>query len=144
MMYLGYWLGQFVGDGVKSAIWAMMTACLLPYLVAMMGKKLGNFQGADNADPRAFWAKTTGIASRANAAQTNGFESLPIFLASVMIAMYVFVPQQVINGIAWLYVALRVLYNGAYLTNYPTLRSVLWGLSFLCILTLFMISLRML
>lgn len=122
---------------IDIAIKAMLVACLLPFVFALLSKVSGGFRRADNADPRAFLAKTTGMAARLNAAQANSFESLPIFLAAVIVAMYCFVPQNVINVVAWLYVLLRIGYGMAYALNVPLVRSVLWLLSIICCVVLF-------
>lgn len=129
---------------LSYAIVAMMVACLLPFGFAFGAKMAGGFDFKnDNANPRAFFAKSTGLSARLNAVQLNSFESLPIFLAGVLVAMYCFVPQNVVNAMAWLYVVLRVLYGFAYAFDMATFRSVIWGLSLLCPLMLFYFSLAM-
>lgn len=126
------------------AIVAMAAACVLPFVFAFWAKMAGGFDFKnDNANPRAFFAQSKGLSARLNAAQLNSFESLPIFLASVLLAMYCFVPQNVVNALAWLYVALRVLYGFAYAFDMATFRSVIWALSLLCSLMLFYFSLVM-
>lgn len=122
---------------IGLAIQAMLVACLLPFAFAALAKIVGGFKMSDNANPRDFLGRTTGLAARLNAVQANSFESLPIFLAAVLVAMYCFVPQNVINMIAWLYVFLRIGYGMAYAQNLPLLRSVLWLLSLLCCVILF-------
>lgn len=130
-------IAKFPND-IAIAIVAVMVACLLPYVFAILAKKAGGFDfKADNRHPRDFLAKTTGVSARLNAVQANSFESLPIFIASVLIATYVFVPQNVINFLACFYVLLRVLYGVAYAMDWASLRSVLWGLSLGCCLILF-------
>lgn len=130
-------------DTTATAIYAMMTACCLPFVFAIVAKTLGGFRVQDNADPRQFLANTTGAAARANAAQANSFESLPMFLAAVILSMMFFVPQQVINNFAWLYVAIRIAYGVAYVLNLALFRSILWALSIACIMMLFYLCVRM-
>lgn len=137
-----YWIGHLVGQTLDVAIYAMMAACFLPFVFTIIAKLSGGFRPADNANPRAFLAKTTGRAARANAAQANSFESLPMFLAATTVAMYCFVPQDVINSLAWLYVFIRIAYGVAYIINAAMLRSVLWFLSMACIAMLFVLSIR--
>lgn len=119
---------------------AMMVACVLPWLFALFAKMAGGFRMSDNANPRQFLANATGLSSRLNAVQQNSFEGLPIFLSAVIVAMYYFVPQNLINLMAWLYVCLRIGYGLAYAFNAPLLRSVLWGLGMFCCLTLFYLA----
>lgn len=142
MTYLSYWIGSLVGTKLSATIYALIAACLLPYVWTTIAKISGGFRMSDNKNPRDFFAKSTGLSARMNAAQINSFESLPMFLAAVLLAIYCLVPQQVINGIAWLYVGLRIAYGAAYMTNASTLRSVLWFLSMVCIVMLFTFSLR--
>ncbi|WP_296237710.1 MAPEG family protein [Psychrobacter sp. UBA5136] len=132
-----------IPDSAASAIWAMVVASLLPLLMALTAKVLGGFNLADNAHPRDFLQGTTGAAARTNAAQKNSYETLPIFLAAVLVAMLFFVPQLIINTIAWLYVLIRIGYCAAYITNLATFRSILWLLSMACSLMLFYLAIRL-
>lgn len=132
-----------IPDSAASAIWAMVVASLLPLLMALTAKVLGGFNLADNAHPRDFLQGTTGAAARANAAQQNSYETLPIFLAAVLVAMLFFVPQLIINTIAWLYVLIRIGFCAAYITNLATFRSILWLLSMACSLMLFYLAIRL-
>lgn len=124
-------------SGMDIAIKAMLVACLLPLIFAMLAKIAGGFKVADNANPRQFFDHVTGLSARMNAAQQNSFEGLPIFLAAVIVAMYCFVPQNVINVLACLYVLLRVGYGAAYAFNMSLVRSVLWMLGIACCVMLF-------
>ncbi len=133
----------YVPSDVDYAVMAILAACALPFVFAFFAKMVGGFRfKVDNETPREFLAKTTGLAARLNAAQANSFESLPIFIGAVLIAMYCFVPQNVVNGVAWLYVLLRVIYGVAYAANLATFRSVIWTLSFVCCLQLFYLALK--
>ena len=132
----------FIPDTIATAVWAMVVASLLPVVMAMTAKVFGGFGLADNSHPRDFLQQTTGASARANAAQQNSYETLPIFLAAVIAAMLMFVPQYIINIIAWLYVIIRVGYCVAYITNLATFRSILWVLSMACPLMLFYLAIR--
>lgn len=137
------WFFALIPDTANVAIWTMMIASALPFLLAMLAKALGGFGMADNSHPREVVAKFTGRAARANAAQQNSFESLPVFLASVIVAMLFFVPQIVVNYLAVMYVALRLIYAIAYIVNLPTLRSIIWTLSMACCFMLFYLAVKM-
>ena len=137
------WCFALIPDTANVAIWAMIIASALPFLLAMLAKAIGGFGMADNSHPREVVAKFTGRAARANAAQQNSFESLPIFLASVIVAMLFFVPQIVVNYLAVMYVALRLMYAIAYIVNLPTLRSIVWALSMACCFMLFYLAVKM-
>ncbi|MFW2176934.1 MULTISPECIES: MAPEG family protein [unclassified Moraxella] len=127
----------------SSVILAMVVACLLPIVFAIIAKSLGGFKPADNTNPRVFMANLTGASARANAVQQNSYESLPIFLASVVVALLFFVPLAVVAKLAWLYVVLRVIYGLAYIANWSTFRSVIWALSMACPLMLFYLVVRL-
>lgn len=125
------------GNQLSSAILAVVVACLLPYVWAIIAKVLGGFRPEDNVAPRDFLAKLSGRAAYAHAVQLNSFEGLPIFLAAVAVAVYTFVPQVLINGYAWAYVALRVLYGISYVCGFAVFRSIVWFLALSCALILF-------
>ncbi|WP_201617799.1 MAPEG family protein [Psychrobacter urativorans] len=131
-----------IPDTAAAAIWAMVVASLLPLAMAMSAKVFGGFNLKDNTHPRDFLQHTTGAAARANAAQQNSYETLPIFLVAVLVAMLFFVPQAIINKIAWLYVIIRMGYCVAYVTNLAMFRSILWVLSMICSLMLFYLAIR--
>lgn len=141
-MNIFYQISDVVGQRLSGTIWAMLVACFLPFVWTILAKWLGGFKTDDNHNPRAFLATLKGLPARANAVQANSFETLPMFLAGVLLAMHAFVPQAVINGLAWLYVFIRLGYGMAYLGDLPTLRSILWALSMACIFALFGLSLR--
>lgn len=136
------WFEILSDNRAASAILAMVVASLLPLVLAIIAKLLGGFRPADNANPREFLARTSGMAARANAAQQNSYETLPVFLAAVLVAMLFFVPQGVINKLAWLYVLIRLGYCAAYITNLALFRSILWILSLACPLMLFYLAIR--
>lgn len=132
----------FIPDTAAAALWAMVVASLLPVTLAMLAKVFGDFKLADNAHPRDFLQQITGAAARANAAQKNSYETLPVFLVAVLAAMLFFVPQSIINTLAWLYVLIRIGYCVAYITNLPMFRSILWVLSIICCIMLFYLAIR--
>ncbi|MDO4700579.1 MAG: MAPEG family protein [Moraxella sp.] len=134
---------QYFPSGIGYALTAMLVASVLPFVFALLAKITGGFDfKKDNANPRAFLAQATGVSARLNAAQQNSFESLPIFLAAVLVAMYCFVPQYIVNALAWLYVLLRLVYGVAYALNMATFRSLIWGLSLLCCVWLFYFAIK--
>ncbi len=79
---------------------------LLPYVAAGIAKK--GFEHYDNHMPRAWLAKQTGFRARANAAQANLFESLPLFFAAVIITHQQQAPQSIVDGLALGFVAARL------------------------------------
>lgn len=128
---------------ISPAIYSMIAASLLPLLFAVIAKITAGFKPKDNQNPRAFLAQTHGLAARANAVQANSYETLPVFLAAVLMAEYMVVSQVVINQLAMFYVILRVLYGVAYLINWATLRSILWVLGLACPIMLLLFAARL-
>ncbi|MFM7849802.1 MAG: MAPEG family protein [Rubrivivax sp.] len=111
--------------------WCVLLVCLLPIGAAGVAK-WGAFSrstregGYDNADPRAWLARQTGRRARANAAQANSFEALPLFIAAVLTAQQLQVPQDVIDGLALAFVLLRVIYIFLYVTDRAASRTGVW------------------
>ena len=109
----------------------ILVACVLPVLCAGVAKSPGLGKrrrdgGFDNNNPRQWLAKLQGWQARANAAQQNSFEALPIFIAGVLIAQQLHAPQTRVDNLALLFVAARIGYIGAYLADLAALRSTLW------------------
>ena len=117
---------------ISGIVYLIIIACLLPYVFAVVAKMAGGFKREDNQNPREFLAKTTGLAARANAVQQNSFESLPLFIAAVLMAEYMVIPQVVVMMFGIAYIVLRIIYGICYLANWATLRSIVWMLSLLC------------
>ena len=130
-------------QGISGVILIILVACLLPYVFTLIAKSTGRFQAQHNQNPREFLAKTTGLAARANAVQQNSFESLPLFIAAILMAEYMVVPERFILTLGWAYIVLRVIYGGCYLGNWATLRSIIWSLALLCPIFLLIITIKM-
>jgi uncharacterized MAPEG superfamily protein len=114
-------------------------ACLLfmgifPYVAAGIAKK--GFENYDNSMPRQWLAKQTGFRARANAAQANLFESLPLFFAAVIIASINNAPQTRIDLLALGFVAARIAFLICYLANWPTTRSIVWLIGLICVIAI--------
>lgn len=110
----------------------ILAACVLPIVAAGVAK-WGTFTrppsqgGYDNRNPRAWLAQQTGRRARANAAQANSFEALPLFIAAVLAAQQMQVAQAVIDGLALAFVALRVAYIWLYVADFATARTLAWS-----------------
>ncbi|MBS0192680.1 MAG: MAPEG family protein [Proteobacteria bacterium] len=111
----------------------ILVACLLPLVCAVLAKSPGFGKprregGFDNHNPRIWLMRLQGWQARANAAQQNSFEALPVFIAGVLLAQQLHAPQARVDGLAMLFVAARLGYIGAYLADKATLRSILWAI----------------
>ena len=108
---------------------------MLPYIAAGIAKK--GFEQYDNSMPRQWLAKQTGYRARANAAQANLFESLPLFFAAVIIASIAHAPQGRVDLLAIGFVIARIAYLFCYIANWPTARSIVWLAGLICVITIF-------
>lgn len=124
------------------AYFCIIVACALPVVCAGLAKSGGFGRprregGFDNHDPRAWLARQTGWQARANAAQTNSFEALPLFIAGVLVAQQLQATQARIDALALGFIAARLAYIAAYLADYPRLRSTVWTIGVICSVALF-------
>ena len=128
--------------GIDGIIYLILIACLMPYVFTMIAKIAAGFKVQDNQNPREFLAKSTGLAARANAAQQNSFESLPLFIAAILMAEYMVIPQGITMMLGIAYLVLRVIYGMCYIANLSTLRTIIWFLSMACPILLLAIVIR--
>jgi uncharacterized MAPEG superfamily protein len=119
---------------MTTAYWCVLIAGVLPYLATVIAKAGVKF---DNNNPRDWLAKQEGWRRRANAAQSNGFETFPLFAAAVVVAHLAHAPQARVDQLAMGFIAARVGYLGAYLADVAPLRSVLWMTGLGCSIALF-------
>jgi len=113
------------------AYFCIIVACLLPIVCAGLAKSKGFGRprregGFDNEHPREWLAKLTGWQARANAAQANSFEALPLFVAGVLVAHQMNAAQGTLDALAVAFVAMRLAFIGAYLADKANLRSMVW------------------
>jgi uncharacterized MAPEG superfamily protein len=108
---------------------------LFPYVAAGIAKK--GFENFDNSMPRQWLAQQTGFRARANAAQANLFESLPLFFAAVIIASMNNAPQTRIDLLAIGFVLARIAFLVCYLLNWPTTRTIVWTIGLACVVSIF-------
>ena len=119
--------------------WCVLAACLLPIFTVGIAKaslsRIPRKQGGyDNENPREWEAKLSGWRGRAQGAQLNGYEALPLFIAGVVFAQMGSVDQNYIDNLALAFIGARVAYTWAYLSNRASLRSLIWSVGLaLCI-----------
>ncbi len=120
----------------------LIVACLLPLLCAWLAKSQGIGKrrrdgGFDNHDPRGWLGRQTGWQARANAAQANSFEALPLFIAGVLAAQQMRHDQGRIDALAMAFIAARLIYIALYVADQPTLRSGVWAIGMALSIALF-------
>ena len=116
-----------------AAAWLVVYAGKLPVALAM--HKAG---GYDNRHPRAQRAALTGWGARSVAAHLNGFETFAPFAAAVLVAHISGARPELVDLLAVVFVASRVIYVGLYLADLATLRSLVWSVGWVATLALFL------
>jgi uncharacterized MAPEG superfamily protein len=118
------------------AYWCILVMGILPIVCAGISK-YGMFTvkrqngGYDNNNPRAWLSSQSDWRARANAAQANTFEALPLFFAAVIIAHVLQASQARLDILAFAFVLLRVAYVVVYVADMANTRTALWGMAFL-------------
>ena len=120
---------------MSLALWCVLLAAILPVLTAGVAK--WGAADFDNADPRGWASGLDGYRRRAFAAHQNGYEAFPLFAAAVLVAETHGSPRGLLDGLAGLYLALRLGYSAAYVADRPTVRSALWSVAFFVALAIF-------
>jgi uncharacterized MAPEG superfamily protein len=117
--------------GLTVAYWAVLMVALLPIVCAGLAKwgafgKPRRDGGFDNHLPRAWLARQTDWRARANAAQANSFEALPLFMGAVIIAHQLGAPQTRLDVLAFVFVVLRLTYILLYVADMASARTIVW------------------
>ncbi len=121
--------------GLTVAYWTVLIVALLPIGCAWLAKsgalsKPRREGGYDNHLPREWLAKQSGWRARANAAQANCFEAMPLYIGAVIIAHQHAPFQTRLDLLCFVYVVLRLMYILFYVADMATLRSAFWALAF--------------
>ena len=120
------------------AYWCVFVSILMPTaftLIAKMTSKDYGFKA--NHHPRDFLESLSGFRKRAHWVQLNTFESIPAFMAAVIIAHQQSGNQSHIDMLAMAYIALRIVYGVLYIADLALLRSFAWTASLFMILAQF-------
>jgi uncharacterized MAPEG superfamily protein len=121
---------------MTCAYWMLLVAALLPYLTVGLAKS----GGFDNHAPRPSLERLAGWRRRADWAHRNHFEAFPAFAAAVIVAELAHAPQGRINFLAGIFVLLRLIYTVLYLADLAALRSIVWSLGILVVVSLFVLG----
>jgi uncharacterized MAPEG superfamily protein len=118
------------------AYWCVALAAFLP--LAWVGAAKYGSTDYDNAKPRIFLQNLNGWAQRANWAQANAYEAFPPFAAAVIIASVAGANQAVVDTLAGLFLIARILHGIFYISDKPTLRSLVWTIGFFAMIAIFL------
>ena len=129
------------------AYWCLLVAALLPIACSWLAKagmfgKPRREGGYDNTNPRSWLARQKDWRARANAAQANSFEALPLFMAAVIIAHQLGANQAYLDILAFLFVVLRILYVMMYVADMAKARSIVWTAALLGNITILFVGYR--
>lgn len=122
---------------MTQAYWCVFAAILLPLLFTALAKFTGRYGPKANLAPREYLEGLDGFRKRANWAQLNTHESIPAFMAAVIIAHQMQGDQAMIDGLAISYIVLRIVYGLLYMANKGVLRTLVWSAALLCTLGMF-------
>jgi uncharacterized MAPEG superfamily protein len=116
---------------MNLAFICIVLACAMPFILTILAKWGGSLKATryDNREPRVWLADLSGWPRRANAAQQNSWEALPIFIAGVLMASHAGVPQATLDFWAVWFIVARVVYAALYIANRASLRSLVWALA---------------
>ena len=114
----------------------IVVAAVIPFSLSLAAK-VGRFSRRDNHAQREWQAQLEGWRKRAYWAQANALETLPLFIGAVICAHLGHPGGTVPAAFAWSYPALRIAYTACYLDDVARPRTVVWMLSMVAILALY-------
>ena len=119
-----------------GSLWCVLIAAILPYVA------FGFVKGLDPNQPRTHVGELAGRSLagrslRAYGANLNALETFPVFAAAVVVAPMVGGPSRLVDGLAVVYVLLRIGHLAAYLAGRQPLRSAAFGLARLVAVVIF-------
>lgn len=123
----------------------LLLACLLPIGCTALAKSKGAGRrrwdgGFDNHRPREWLAALDGWQARANAAQANSWEALPVFMAGLFVAGQHQAAQGTVDALAMAFIAARLAFIGLYVADKASLRSLVWAVGMAASVALFFVS----
>ncbi len=129
---------------MTTPFWCLLVAVLLPYVWAGVGVyyKRQQFGAIDANNPRAQSAALNDAGARANAAQLNSWEALPVFGAAVTVAHLAGADAGLSATASLVVVASRALHGLFYISNRAPLRSLSFAVGFGACLWLFGLAAR--
>jgi uncharacterized MAPEG superfamily protein len=119
---------------MSFAYWCVLIAALLPIVWVKYAKT--GFVG-DNRHPRDMVENLPPERRRAYAAHQNAFESFPFFAAAVIIAITQGASVGIVNALAAAYVVLRIVHGYLYISDQPSLRSMVFAAAFAANIAIF-------
>lgn len=122
----------------------LLVVCLLPLGCAYIAKSPGFGKrrrdgGFDNSRPREWLARQEGWQARANAAQSNSWEALPVFVAGLFVAHQHQAAQGTVDALALGFLVARLGFIALYVADKASLRSFVWATGLALCIALFFV-----
>jgi uncharacterized MAPEG superfamily protein len=129
---------------MTTPFWCLLVACLIPYFIAPISGyfKSKQFGVLDNKNPRTQAAGLTGAGARAQAAQANAWEALPVFASAVIVAHLAGADPGSSSTAALVFIAARIGHAGFYLADLDKARSAIFLVAVACCIWLFVLAAR--
>lgn len=124
---------------MTTAYWCVIISMFMPVMFAGLAKFTSGFKPKDNHNPREYLTKLIGWQKRAYWAQQNTLESVPGFMAAVVIAHQMGGNQDNIDMLAISYIVIRIIYGALYIADAALLRSIAWAAGLACTVGLFFV-----
>ena len=119
--------------------WCLLIVILLPYAATVLSvrHRKEQFGGFDNRFSRLQGQRLEGKGALVWAAHQPALEARATFIAAVVVAHLAGADAQISAGLAVVFVVLRALHMIVHVGDMATARSIVFGLSMLCCLLLF-------
>lgn len=121
------------------AYWCVFVSIFIPIGLVGYAKFSGNSR-YDNHAPRDFLEKQSSAQKRAYWAQLNTYEAFPPFAIGVVIAHQIGVEQFAINVASIIFVLARLAYGVCYIKDLATARSIIFGIGFVAMASLYIMA----
>lgn len=121
---------------MPTILYVLFAISFLPIFLAWAGVyfRIRQFKHFDNHHPRQQQAALKGAGARTQAAQANAWEALIVFTTVCFIAYASGLDLNRLDGVALLYLAIRVLHPVLYIANLAWLRSGVFAVGMGCCL----------
>lgn len=118
------------------AYWCILITAILPIALVSFAKTGG---AGDNHDPRAGIESLPDRQRRGYFAHLNAYENFPFFAVAVIVATTMGAPLYLVNVLAVVYVALRIIHALLYIGDIPTARSSVFLVGYLVNIAIFVL-----
>lgn len=128
---------------MPTILYVLFAISFLPIFLAWAAVyfRIKQFNHFDNHHPRQQQAALVGMGARVQAAQANAWEALTLFTMVCFLAYASGLDLNRLDGVAWLYLAARVLHPILYIANLAWWRSGVFVVGMFCCLYIAILAL---